>query len=314
MKFRVLVAVAAMAAAVVTVPAAAQAEPHHGGDSIRYASAKACKVKKQVVLCGNWRLVTHHGEIIQLKDAQLEALDGKRKPVGFTAAPVAISGDGQKIVYFRKDGRIAVRTMGGGVTLLPADTLPKNVVQYNVWFRLSDDGATLAVTDRRTMIFDTKKGKRLGLLPTKREFVGFSGDGKEVLTSATDEVFRVYDRSGHLLRQGRPAEAVNGWGPNALHSDARTLATLVSDNKIVVSDVETAQVEGDNPIKLPKGGTVEMLDWTGPTQVTLHVSQNLPKVPNRMTVLQHDTKTGVTVVRDRYDILKDTFTYAACGG
>ncbi|WP_062350975.1 hypothetical protein [Herbidospora yilanensis] len=314
MKIRVLVTTVATAAAMMAVPATAQAAPHHGGDSIRYASAKACKVKKATVLCGNWRLVTHHGKILQLRDAQLEALDGKRRPVGFAAAPVAISGNGQKIAYFRKDGRIAVRTLGGGVTLLPADTLPKNVVQYNVWFRLSDDGASLAVTDRRTMIFDTKKGRRLGLLPAKREFMGFSGDGKEVLTSGPDEVFRVYDRSARLLRQGRPADDVNGWGPNALHADARTVATLVSGDKIVVSDVETAQVEGDNPIKLPKGGTVEMLDWTGPDQVTLHVSQNLPKVPNRMTVLQHDTKTGVTTVRDRYDILKDTFTYAACGG
>ncbi|NAS22210.1 hypothetical protein GT755_11000 [Herbidospora sp. NEAU-GS84] len=313
MKIGVLVALAATVVAIVAVPVAAQAAPHHG-DSIRYASAKACKVKKATVLCGNWRLVTHHGQIIQLKDAQLEALDGKGRPVGFAAAPVAISGNGQKIAYFRKDGRIAVRTLGGGVTLLPVGTLPKNVVQYNVWFRLSDDGASLAVTDRRTMIFDTKKGKRLGLLPTKREFIGFSGDGKEILTSATDEVFRVYDRSGRLLRQGRPADDVNGWGPNALHADARTVATLVSGDKLVVSDLETAQVERSNPIKLPKGGTVEMLDWTGPAQVTLHVSQNLPKVPNRMTVFEHDTKTGVTTVRDRYDILKDTFTYAACGG
>ncbi len=124
----------------------------------------------------------------------------------------------------------------------------------------------------------------------------------------------MYDRSARLLRQGAGADAIAEWGPHALHADGRTLATLKSDREIIVSDLENGQVEGRTPIKLPKGGTVEMLDWTGSHQVTLHVSQNLAKVPTRMTVFQHDTKTGVTKVRDRYDILKDTYTYAACGG
>ncbi|WP_066360376.1 hypothetical protein [Herbidospora mongoliensis] len=313
MKIRILVALAAMATAAVATPATAQAAPHHG-DSIRYASAKACKVKKAVFPCGNWRLVTHHGEIVQLKDAQVDALDGKGKPVGFATAPIAISGNGQKIAYFHKNGRIAIRTFRGGVTLLPKNTLPKNTVQYNVWFRLSDDGASLLVGDTRNRIFDTSSGKRIGLLPSKRDFLGFSGDGEEVLTRSDEENFLVYDRSARLQRQGRGADAISGYGPHTLHADARTLATLKSDREIVVSDLETGQVEGKTPIKLPKGGTVEMFDWTGSHQVTLHVSQNLPTIPTRMTVLQHDTKTGVTKVRDRYDILKDTYTYAACGG
>lgn len=312
MKIRILVALAATTAAVLGAPGTAQATPHHG-DGVRYASAKACKVKKAVFPCGNWRLVTHHGEIVQLKDAQVDALDHKRKPVGFATAPIAISGDGQKIAYFHRNGRLAVRTFGGGVVLLPANALPKNPVQYNVWLSLSDDGGELAVGHTRTAIYDTATGKRLGLLPAKRDYLGFSGDGEEVLTTSEDG-FRVYDRSARLLRQGAGADAIAEWGQHALHADGRTLATLKSDREIIVSDVETGQVDGRTPIKLPKGGTVEMLDWTGPHQVTLHVSQNLAKVPTRMTVFQHDTKTGATKVRDRYDILKDTYTYAACGG
>ncbi|MEO3862009.1 hypothetical protein [Acrocarpospora sp. B8E8] len=97
MKIRILVALAAMLAAMLGAQGTAQAEYGHG-DSVRYASAKGCVKKNEAVVpCGTWRLVTHHGRVILLKDAQLKALNEKGDPVSGMTAPVAVSGNGQKI-------------------------------------------------------------------------------------------------------------------------------------------------------------------------------------------------------------------------
>ncbi|WP_344952656.1 hypothetical protein [Sphaerisporangium flaviroseum] len=318
MKIRILVALAAMLAAVLGVQGTAQAEPGHG-DSIRYASAKGC-VKKggNIVPCGTWRLVTHHGRVVLLKDAQLRALNEKGDPVTDSTAPVAVSGNGQKIAYFRKDGRLAVRALDGKVRLLPKDTLPRKTAQYDVTLQLSDDGAVLAVTAGRTKLFDTASSTRLGQLPKGRYFLGFSGDGEKVLTStdAADSVMElgVYDLSGRLLHNGTPPQLVANNGPYALHADGKTIAVLVANRKVALYDLESDQVTGDQRIKLPKDSTAHKLDWTGDDQVTLHVSEEFEGAPTRMTVLQHDVTSGATTVRDKYKLLKDTFVFAACGG
>ncbi|GAA1010715.1 hypothetical protein Aple_029950 [Acrocarpospora pleiomorpha] len=315
MKIRILVALAVMLAAVLGVQGTAQAEHGHG-DSVRYASAKGC-VKKNgaVVPCGTWRLVTHHGRVILLKDAQLRALNKQGDPVTDSTAPVAVSGNGQKIAYFRKDGRLAVRSLDGKVRLLPKDTLPRKTAQYDVTLQLSDDGAVLAVTAGRTKLFDTASSTRLGRLPKRRYFIGFSGDGEKMLTSSdTDGSLSVYDLSGHLLRKGTPPPLVTDNGPYALHADGKTIAVLVANRKVALYDLESGLVTGDQRIKLPKDGTAHKLDWTGDNQVTLHVSQEFGSAPTRMTVLQHDVRSGATTVRDKYKLLKDTFVYAACGG
>jgi hypothetical protein len=315
MKIRILVALAVVLAAVLGVQGTAQAEPGHG-DSIRYASAKACAKKGgAIVPCGTWRLVTHHGRVILLKDAQLRALDEKGDPVTDSTAPVAVSGNGQKIAYFRKDGRLAVRTFNGKVRLLPKDTLPSKTAQYDVTLQLSDDGAVLAVTAGRTKLFDTASSTRLGQLPKGRYFLGFSGDGEKVLTATdADDSVGVHDLSGRLLRTDTPPPLVTGNGPYALHADGRTIAVLVANRKVALYDLESGQITGDQRIKLPKGSTAHKLDWTGDNQVTLHISQEFQGAPTRMTVLQHDVTSGATTVRDTYKLLKDTFVYAACGG
>ncbi|GAA0413884.1 hypothetical protein Acor_10420 [Acrocarpospora corrugata] len=236
MKIRILVALAVMLAAVFGVQGAAQAEYGHG-DSIRYASAKGC-VKKggDILPCGTWRLVTHHGRVILLKDAQVRALDKKGHPMTRVTAPVAVSGNGQKVAYFRKDGRLAVRSLDGKVRLLPENALPSRTAQYDVTLQLSDDGAVVAVTAGRTKLFDTALGRRLGQLPKGRYFLGFSGDG------------------------------------------------------------------------------AKELDWTGEYQVTLHASKMSKSARIGMTVLQQDVRSGATTIRDKYELLKDTFVYASCGG
>ncbi|MEV2270697.1 WD40 repeat domain-containing protein [Nonomuraea africana] len=316
MKIRILAAIA-VALAMLGLPGPAQADPDHG--AIRYASAKGC-VKKDgsTVPCGTWRLVTHDGKVSLLKDAQLRAVGADGKEVDYAVAPLAVSGDGQKVAYFRKDGRLAVRTMHGSVKLLQKDALPARTNQYEVVLQLSDDGARLAVIASRVQLFDTATGNRLGVLPKHQSFIGFSGDGQKVLTSTDGDEsvleMHVFDLAGRRLLDGTPPQLVASNGPYALNSDGKTLAVLVAGKKVALYDLSSDQMVGDHRIKLPKEGTVHKIDWTGDSQVTLHVSQYPEGKPTRMTVMQHDVTSGATRVRDSYSMLKDTFVFAACGG
>ncbi|MFE3449991.1 WD40 repeat domain-containing protein [Nonomuraea sp. NPDC059194] len=326
MKIRILAAIAVAMAMLGAQGAAAYAGPGHDhtkshaasrGDAIRYASAKGCPRKDgNVVPCGTWRLVSHKGEVTLLKDAQVRALGTDGKPVDYAVAPMAVSGDGTKVAYYTKAGRLVVRTMKGGVKPLAADALPARTNQYDVTLQLSDDGARLAVIADRVRLFDTATGGRLGTLPKHSAFVGFSGDGQKVLVSTEGEEsevgLHVHDLSGGRLLSDTPPQLVAANGPYALHADGRTLAVLVGDKKVMLYDLSTGQVAGQHKIKLPKDGTVHKIDWTGGNQVTLHVSQY--GKATRMTVLQHDVTSGATRVRDAYTILKDTFVFAACGG
>ncbi|WP_066373142.1 hypothetical protein [Herbidospora mongoliensis] len=302
---------------------AAQAEPqavlaqHGHGDVIRYASAKGCVVKGNTVPCGDWRLVTHHGKVVLLKDAQVRALEKKGKPSSEITAPLTVSGDGTKVAYFRKDGRLVVRTFNGPVKVLPRNALPAKLGQGYVNLKLSDDGAALAITNNavdETSLYDTVSGKRLGRLPKEVFFYSFSGDGKEVLTDSRTKL-GVNDLSGRLLfPRHTPPDAITETPQTALHADGKRIAVIQNGRKVVVYDLATKRVVSEKPIKLPKDSSVDELDWTGKNQVTLHVSKQSGSAPARITVLEHDVKSGATKVRETYTLLKDTFTYATCGG
>ncbi|WP_344218251.1 hypothetical protein [Nonomuraea bangladeshensis] len=316
---------AALTAAVLAWPAAlpAHAAPHHGADSIRYASIKSCATRDgEARPCGDWRLVLHSGKVTTLPDAQGVARDAKGRELTYFPAPIAVSGDGRKVAYFTKANRLAIRTLGGGVRLLPATALPR-VRQDALLLRLSDDGARLAVSidgdkPRSTRVFDTATGARVGTVPAGRNVLGFSYDGDELLATAdgednaTDLV--VHDETGEELLRATPPQLVAANGPQALAADGRTVAAVVQGGKpeLVTYDMETDQVVERRRIGLPRA-PVQMVDWTGAAQVTAHLAASGSK-GTTMTIVRIDTETGAVTVRDRYTVLKDSFVFAACGG
>ncbi|GAA3561683.1 hypothetical protein GCM10022419_047920 [Nonomuraea rosea] len=325
MRIRLFAVLAACSVALGGTPAIAYAQPrqHEHGDSIRYASIKGCPDKDGAPRpCGGWRLVMHSGERRTLPDAQGIALDAKGKPSGYAPAAIAVSGNGQKVAYFTKAGRLAVRTLGGGVELLAKDALPR-VGQDEVTLMLSDDGARLAAAitadkPEDTRIFDTATGALLGTVPGDLTLAGFSGDGGEVLASVqtgesvTD--LAVYSDRGERLARVAPPQLVASNGPQALAADGRTVANVVAGKRseLVTYDLSSDEVTGRKKIKLP-AGDIRMIDWTGDTQVTLHLIRQ-PGGSAKMTIVQIDTETGAVRVRDGYTVLKDTFVFAACGG
>lgn len=324
---------AVLAAAVVAVPGGvAYAEPqahaqehgqaHRGHDSVRYAAIKSCGKDGDAKPCGDWRLVMHDGSQSVLHDAQTVALDVKGKKLVYASAPIAVSGNGQRVAYLTKTGKLAVRTLGGGVKVFAKDALPR-VDQSNITLRLSDDGARLAAVIsgekvQSTRVFDTATGARLGSVPGNMIVLGFSGDGDEVLTSADGDEgvtdLAVYSDAGEQLVRGTPPQVISSNSPQALSADGRTVASVVAGSKpqLVLYDMQSDQVVGRKKLTLP-AGDIDMVDWTGDTQVTVHLVQYLES-GNKMTIVQIDTETGAVKVRDRYRMLKGMFVFAACGG
>ncbi|MEV0203341.1 hypothetical protein, partial [Nonomuraea sp. NPDC050691] len=247
--------------------------------------------------------------------------DAKGRKASAAAAPVAVSGNGQRLAYFTKSGRLALRTLGGGVRLLPENALPK-VAQYDTALQLSDDGSRLAVSftgdkPRDTRVFDTGTGERIGAVPAAYELKGFSADGGEVLAGTEDDegsqVLVAYSDAGQELARVTPPQLVASNGPQALSGDGRTVAALVAKRRLALYDMVNDRVTARLKVKLP-AGDVEMVDWTGPSQVTVHLVDYHETKPGTVSIAQIDTGTGKVAIRDRYTLLKDTFVFAACGG
>ncbi|MFC5832728.1 hypothetical protein [Nonomuraea insulae] len=319
MRTKILVALGTVLA--LSWPGVAHAESH---DMIRYASIKSCTTKDEgAKACGGWRLVLHNGKRATLPDAQGVAREADGSSNGYVPAPIAVSGNGMRVAYLTKKGRLAVRTLGGGVTEFAKDALPK-VAQYSVTLRLSDDGARLAAGiegddgPAGARIFDTATGDLLGTVPAGVSVLGFSGDGDELFASAQAEEsvteLVVYSDTGDELRRTTPPQVIAVNVPQALAGDGRTVASLVAGAKaeLVTYDMSGDQITGRKKVKLP-AGDVNMLDWTGDTQVTAHLTSG-SSGGTRMTIVEIDTETGAVRTRDRYTVLRDSFVFAACGG
>ena len=294
-------------------------------DHIRYASVRSCPTKDgQSTTCGPWRLVTHHGMVIPLKDAQVESLTWKGKPGGIPA-PITVSDDGATIAYFhRKDGRLAVRDLSGKVLLLPKTALPARTDQFAVNLMLSHDGRRLAVVftgekPSRTRLFDTATGTMLATVPAENELIGFSADGDEVLTKNYAESgvleLRVYDDGGDRRLTRVPPQIVANNGKTALDAGGERIAVVIEGlkPKLVIYDAHTDQVLAKHPIKIAAGQSVHAVSWTGDTQVTVHLTR-YTSAGTKMKIVQYDTTNGHSGVRDSYTILADSYTFAACGG
>nr|WP_226872290.1 hypothetical protein [Microbispora sitophila] len=316
-----------LALSTLTISAAAapaMATAHH---SIRYASVDACTAKDGATTpCHTWRLDLLDGTRVALKDAMVWPLNAKGKPNKEMQAPLSVSGDGESVAYFRKtDHRLVVREFHGPVHVMPKKLLPRGVGMDDAWVRLSQDGARLilgySVKDgsSRARIFDVSGASETGTVPAFGTFRGFSGDGSAVLVEqSTDENttgLGVYDTKGGELAHVVPPQIVAANVPWALSSDDRTVAFVTGSGKkarLRFYDATTDQTGGSVRFSLPSDASVEMIDWTGEHEVTLHLIRSASV--DHVTILRIDTRTGKTRVRDSYKVRAGTFTYQSCGG
>lgn len=116
---------------------------------VRYGWVDACPKKDYSIPCGPWTLTLGSGKTVQLKDAAVHPVLPNGKTDTESSAPIAISGNGRFVGYFRKsDRRFVVRDVGSGsVKALPgkAAMAPKGVGMLNVDPLLSPDGRRIVI-------------------------------------------------------------------------------------------------------------------------------------------------------------------------
>lgn len=289
--------------------AAAARTPSHV-HAARYVSLDDCGDP-----CGQWTVSMRDGSALRLPDARTHPLSKHGKPVKDRGAPIGVSGDGTRVAYVRaRDGRVVVRDLRGGLFTMPADTGPARRVSD---LRLSLDGASLAVVmaDAPDRVYDVASARLVGTLPRGHHFVGFSGDGGEVLAAKGERHLYSFTRAGALLAHS----AVPEDGPYALNADGRTVAFMKGHDKqrrVVLWDLATGKENVRVWVWMPRHQSyqmVEMLDWTANGQLSLHVEDDVMREPTRMSILLLDLATSRFTVRDRYTVRPKAWGFEACG-
>ncbi|MDH2428970.1 hypothetical protein [Sphaerisporangium sp. TRM90804] len=210
------------------------------GEAIRYAWVDECPKKGSTVPCGAWTLNLRSGRKVVLGDAVVFP----REPGGGVdrenSAPLAVSGDGSRLVYFRKsDGRLVWnRAAGGKARALPggAGRVPKGIGMGDVNPTLSHDGTVLVIdyTDEAgklpTLAVDLTAGD-VERLPGGDAVQGLSPDGRQVLTSRFTEdnttAFSVYGIDGSTGESREVPQVVSNNAPVALADDGVTVGVVI---------------------------------------------------------------------------------------
>jgi hypothetical protein len=314
-----LAAVAALALPAFSAPAQAA-----GHDGIKYVSVKSCKTHENIRPCGPWRLEMHSGTERLLSDALVNPIDRHGKAVKDLTAPIAVSGDGQSVAYFRKrDHRLVVRELGGPVHVMGKDALPKKADMASVQLHLSQYGDSLAVEfdqGEPTRVYDVSRGLGPGKIPGAYSVLNLSRDGETVLVAqyTPDNTTRLltFDAEGHELSRVEPPQVVANNAPLGLSEDG-TMAAFFSGvgpkSKLRLYDMRADSVFTSIKVKLGSTDSPEAIDWTGDHEITAHIPHLAESGRTSMRILVIDTETGTIKVRDSYRVKADSYFFAACG-
>ncbi len=320
----VLAAIAALALSTLATPAraAGRAAP----DTIRYAAVKTCKLKGgSRGPCGAWRLSMRGGGTVKLPDARTTPRDAKGKVRKEQAAPIAISGDGGTVAYFRRsDDRLVVRRLGGEAVVVP-NAAVKGVGMHDIALYLSREGDRLAVEaggeprKRPTVVYDLSEDDAdPGEIPRTLAFQGFADESALAAELSGDDITRLvtFPADGEPGAAVRPPRVVADNSPYGLAPDGRTVAFFSGSGATAalrLYDLETGAITRGAPVRLDGADLPEVVTWTGENQVTAHVSRIAEGGRMAMRVLRIDIGTGGVSTLDSYTIRADAFTYATRG-
>ncbi|WP_084965896.1 hypothetical protein [Thermoactinospora rubra] len=325
--FAVLALAAAASTMVIAAPAQAQAR---AGDQARYAWVKGCAKRDYTVPCGPWTLTLSSGKDLVLKDAVVHPKTAGGKVDKEASAPIAISGNGAHVAYFRKsDGRLVTRDLAKGtVKPLPGDAarLPKGIGMADIDLALSNDGGKLFVdyfdadSTRKSVVANLRNGA-LTRIPGAEVLQGFSPSGEYVLTSRTTEdnttEFAVYDASGSEVESRVVPQVVSNNAPIALNDDAKTVAVLITGpNETDRARLRTYDLTEDtvsDAVKLsyaPKREYPARLSWVSGDGLTLWTfrtdAEGNPIAAVRRNV---NPDTGAAVKQDSFSLRKNAWTW-----
>lgn len=324
--YRALTAVAA-ASTMMLMPAPATAQ---AVKDVRYAWVDSCPKKDYTVPCGPWTLSLVNGRSVKLKDAVVFPKSATGSTDKEASAPIAISGDGRLVSYFRKsDGKLVVRDVAKGrVKALPgkAATLPRGVGMSDIDTAFSSDGSTFAIdyfdaeAKQKSLVVDLQTGA-IARIPGAEVVQGFSPSGDYLLTARTTDdnttEFAVYDKSGDEVHSRVVPQVISNNAPIALSGDGTSVAVVItgpqatSKARLRTYDLTTDAVSdavtlGYSPVReFPS-----RLVWESADALTLWTYSAAPDgSPNAAVKRRINPDTGATSKVDSFGIRSGIWTW-----
>ncbi|MEV0583096.1 hypothetical protein [Nonomuraea sp. NPDC050310] len=320
----------ALAAAASSIMIAAPAEARTAASPARYAWLDGCPKKDYTVPCGDWTLTLRNGKHVALKDAVVHPRGADGKTDKEASAPIAISGDGSSVGYFREsDNKLVVRDLAGGsVRTLPGATakLPKGLGMNDLDLAFSNSGDKLfidyfdAASKLKSVVVDLTSSKVTRINGTE-VMQGFSPDGAYVLTSRitadnTTE-FAVYDADGQEVESRVVPQVVSNNAPVALNDDGKTVAVVItgpettSRARLRTYDLSTDTVS--DAVKLsypPEAEYPNRITWESGDGLTLWTSRtDAEGTPVAAVQRRVNPDTGAAVRQDSFKFKRGLWTW-----
>ncbi|GGK79120.1 hypothetical protein Sme01_22200 [Sphaerisporangium melleum] len=279
------------------------------GAAVRYAWVRSCEKGDFSVPCGAWTLTLRNGRTVKLSDAVVYPRDttGVDKE---SSAPIAVSGDGSRLVYFRKsDGKLVWRNAsGGGAHSLPGASAkpPKGLGMSQVDPWLSPDGDTVVIdygdaTGKcPTLVVHLGSGD-IVRLPGRDTVQGFSPDGRKILlahgTEENTTEFTVYGTDGEAGESREVPQVVSNNSPVALANDGVTVAVVITPSagkhRLRQYDLSTDAVSPAIDLGMPSTEIPYRIDWDDDNRLTLwRLHTDRDGTPTRAIASRVDPSTG----------------------
>lgn len=308
--------------------AASTATVSKSGKAVRYAWLRSCVVGEFTRPCGKWKLTLSNGRTVTLADATVNPRLSDGKVDKFTNAPLVISGDGGRVVYFRKaDRKLVWRNVAGGpARALPgkAAKVPKGLGMADISVKLSRDGDRVAIDyadadgSLPSLLVDLRGGGT-AKLPGQEVVQGFSPDGSHVLTGGLTEdnttELTVYDTEGNAGESRVVPQVVSNNMPIALADDQVTVGLVVTSltkgrSTLRQYDLSTDSVSPAFDLKVPINETPYRLDWDpNGKMVVWGVRVNTAGFADRATARRVDPSTGELTKVDSFPMKPDVWTW-----
>jgi hypothetical protein len=297
--------------------------------TVRYAWLNSCRKGEFSWPCGSWKLTLRSGKTVTLKDAAINPRGADGKVDKGSNAPLTISGDGSRVVYFRKsDGKLVWKNVAGGPSrALPgkAAKVPKGLGMADVSAKLSRDGDRIAIdySDNTgllpTLLVDLRGGGT-AKLPGADVVQGFSPDGTHVLTTSFTEDnttgFTVYDTDGNAGESRVVPQVVSNNAPIALADDQVTVGLVISSligtqkPRLRQYDLSTDAISPAFDLALPAGEAPYRLYWDENGKLIVWgVHANDDGLADRATARLVDPSTGDLTKVDSFRMKPDVWTW-----
>ncbi|MFC0864123.1 hypothetical protein ACFHYQ_17655 [Sphaerimonospora cavernae] len=310
-----------------SIPSAARTATTSADKRIRYVWVKECGKGDATVPCGPWTVTLANGKDVRLTDALVFSLTAKGKVDTGVMAPVTVSGDGNRVAYFRKpDGKLVVRDVAKGrVHVLPGSSAkpPKGVTMSDVVLTLSPDGEIVAIdygdrNEKLPSLLVDLRSKKIGKLKGNLTVEGFSPDGKHVLTrrvtSENTTEFAAYDLDGNRTNSQVVPQVVANNSPIALADDGTSMALIINmsgtKRRLRTYDLASDTVGDYVDVTAPKGEDAYSLRWTPDGGLALWALRWDREMNLRGVTLRGlDPATGATTKIDSFKLRSDLWNW-----